>query len=225
MSAFIGPIHYWLYGKIRLVSEREEYTYNKVYETCGSTVEELREQVWQTYGEPLPDRDLSELITHDNIHGWLQRQINIVESREAAFIKELLAICGSAAGDLIEQAFLEHGKQTGEHAKLQGKYDISTAPGIYKALNDYYLNGMPCDQSDMVVSSQADSVVWETGVCLQEPNWKRVGVDISTMTKLYQNWLKEFVSGTNAEYCFRQVSDRLTGDTINRYEIFRGECQ
>ena len=222
MSAFIGPIHYWLYGKINLVSQREEYIYNKAYEICGSTAEELREQVWQTYGAPLPDADLSEIIDHDNIHGWLQRQINITESREAAFIKELMDTCGDTAEELIEQSFLEHGKMTGEKAKAQGKYDINTAPGIYEALNDYYLNGMPCDQADMVVTSQADSVVWETGTCLQEPNWKRVGVDTRTMMRFYRSWLKAFVGGVNENYCFRQVSDQLAGDSANKYEIYHG---
>ncbi|MBP2650120.1 MAG: hypothetical protein H6Q74_945 [Firmicutes bacterium] len=221
MSAFIGQIHYWLYGKIQLVSQREEYIYGKAYEMCGATAEELREQVMQTYGEPLPDVDLSEIIDHDNIHGWLQRQINIVETREAAFIKELLDTCGGVAKEMLEQAFLEHGKMTGDNAKIRGKYDMNIAPGIYKALNDYYLNGMPCDQADMVVTSQPDSVVWETGTCLQEPNWKRVGGDIGTMIKLYRSWLKGFVGGINADYCFRQVPDRLDGASVNRYEIYR----
>lgn len=222
MSSFIGPIHYWLYGKIQLVSQREEYIYSKASEMCGATAEELREQVWQTYGQPLPDADLSELIDHDNIHGWLQRQINIAESREAAFIKELLDMCGSAANDLVEQAFFDHGKMTGENAKVQGKYDINTASGIYKALNDYYLNGMPCDQADRVVGSKPDSIVWEIGACLQEPNWKRVGIDTETMITFYQNWFKAFVSGVNANYCFRQVGDRLAGDSADRYEIYQG---
>ncbi len=218
MSAFIGQIHYWLYEKIRVVSQREKHIYQKAAEMCGSTAEELREQVWQTYGEPLPDVDLSELIDHSNIHGWLQRQINIAESREAALIKELLDTCDGAANDLIEQAFSEHGKMCGEKAKTQDKYDVSTAPGIYKALNDHYLNGMPCDQADMVVESQADSVIWETCKCPQEPNWRRAGVDDKVMTKFYQIWLKAFVEGINPAFVFRPV-----GEAVNRYEITKNK--
>lgn len=219
MSAFIGPIHYWLYGKIRLVSKREEAVYNKAAEMCGATAEELRDQVWQMYGQPLPEVDLSELINHDNIHGWLQRQINVVESREAAFIKELLDTCGGATQDIIEQAFEEQGEQAGKDAGQQAKYDLTTASGIYKALNDYYLNGMPCDQADMVVTSEAERVIWETGAWLQEQNWKRVGADAGLMTGFYRKWLNGFVSGANAAYGFRQVQDRLAGDSVNRYEI------
>ncbi|MDR3563699.1 MAG: hypothetical protein P4N59_20010 [Negativicutes bacterium] len=211
MSAFIGPIHYWLYGKIRLVSQREDAIYTNAAEMCGSTAEELRELVWQTYGAPLPDGDLGELLDHDNIHGWLQRQINIAESREAAFIKELLDTCGGAASDLIEKTFAGHGTETGQTAKAQGKYDAATAPGIYKALNDFYLNGMPCDQADSVITSQPDSLIWETGACLQAPNWKRVGMDEADMTSFYQTWLKAFVAGINPDFVLKAAA--------NRYEI------
>lgn len=222
MSAFIGPVHYWLYEKIRLISQREEYIYEKAAAMCGSTAEELREQVWQTYGRPLPDSDLSELIDHTNIHGWLQRQINIAESREAAFIKELLDMCGDTAAGLIEQAFAEHGKMCGEKAKAKGKYDAGTAPGIYKALNDYYLNGMPCDQADMVVVSEADSLIWETGACLQEPNWKRAGADDKTMARYYQIWLSKFVEEINPAFAFRQaIPDQPKEGIVNRYEIYK----
>jgi hypothetical protein len=214
MSAFIGPVHYWLYGKIRVVIEREEYLFNKASEMCGSTAEELKEQVGQTYGAPLADRDLSQLIDHDNIHGWLQRQINTAESREAAFIKELLDSCGGAASELIAKAFAEHGKATGQNAAAAGKYAVSTAPGLYKALNDFYLNGMPCDQADKVIASEADRMIWETGACLQAPNWKRAGIDDKTMTRFYQVWLKEFVAGLNPAFVFRPAAD-----AANRYEI------
>lgn len=220
MSAFLGPVHYWLYRKILVVSQREEYIYHKAAEMCGSTAEELREQVWQTYGAPLADRDLGEIIDQDNIHGWLQRQINVAESREAAFIKELIDSCGDAARELVEQAFVEHGKMTGQNAAAQGKYDIGAAPGLYKALNDYYLNGMPCDQADMVVASEADSIVWETGACLQAPNWKRAGIDAKTMTGFYQAWLKAFVEGMNPAFVLRPgAGGALAAAAGNRLEI------
>lgn len=217
MSAFIGPIHYWLYGKIRLVSQREDYIYEKASELCGPTAEELREQVWQSYGAPPDDRDLGDLIDHNNIHGWLQRQINIAETREAAFIKELLDSCGAAAEELVEAAFAEHGKMTGRNAAAQGKYDVNTAPGIYKALNDHYLNGMPCDQADMVIASDDGSVVWETGTCLQAPNWKRAGADDKVMTKFYLTWVGHFVEGISPDFLFQPQTG--PENAAARYEI------
>ena len=195
MSAFIGPIHYWLYGKIKLVNQRQEYLREKVSEMCGATADELWDQVTQSYGEPLPDRDLAELIAHDNIHGWLQRQINLAESREAAFIKELTDTCGGAAEDLIGRAFSEHGKQTGMAAKQNGRYDLESEEGILKALNDYYLNGMPCDAGDCVIS-------------LHQPNWQRAGADESAMRSYYELWLKGFVQAANSKFIYALDGER-----------------
>lgn len=221
MSAFLGHIHYWLFNKIRLVIQREELVFDKARESCGDAAEELREQVWQTYGQPLPDRDLGDLIEHGNIHGWLQRQINLTESREAALIKELLDACGGDAETAALRAFAEHGETCGRQAAGQNKYETDRADGIYQALNDYLLNGMPCDQADVIVISSADQVIWEGNVCLQEPNWKRVGIGAKTMKKFYQEWTNNFVRAINPAMDYAQTADTAKGDAVNRHEIRR----
>lgn len=221
MSAFLGHIHYWLYGKILRVADREQLLYEKAEALCGDLAEELREQVWQIYGEPLPEVDLEQLIDHSNIHGWLQRQVTIVETREAAFIKELLEQCGGTAQSLVEEAFAEHGKKCGEHAKGTAKYETAQAGGIYRALNDYLLNGMPCDQGDMVVTNQADHLIWEGEVCLQERNWVKAGVDKKAMKEFYVAWTKGFVTALNPDLTYRQTGDTLKGDKVNRHEIVK----
>ncbi|WP_110955471.1 hypothetical protein [Anaerosinus massiliensis] len=217
MSAFIGPIHYWLYGKIKIVNQREAYIFEKASELCGSTAEELRETVWQTYGAPLPDTELSDLIDHDNIHGWLHRQIQLAESREAAFIKELLATC--AAQDLIKESFIQHGKMIGKAAKDAGKQDVSNASGLYKILNDFYLNGMPCDQGDMIVSSTEEELIWESDTCLQAPNWKRAGADSALMMEFYQNWIQAFIHEVNPAYNFERIQQE--NESVFRYKIYK----
>ncbi|WP_371376440.1 hypothetical protein [Sporomusa aerivorans] len=221
MSAFLAPIHYWLYNKIRHVIEREQMIFEAASELCGGTAEEARAQAWQSYGEPLPDADLKEHIDQSNIHGWLQRQINIAESREAAFVQALVDNCGDAAIDVAQKAFREHGAHAARHADSQGKYDTASALGLYKAINDYYLNGMPCDQADAVLESTADRMVWESEVCLQEPNWKRAGADGKMMKKLYNEWLTAFISVLNPGFAFRQAADTHAGAAVNRYEITR----
>jgi len=218
MSAFIGPIHYWLYGKIKVVNSRERHIAEAAAAVCGDTVEEIQEQVWQTYGTPLPDVDLGELIDHGNIHGWLQRQINIAESREAALVKELVEQCGTAKA-LLEDVFREHGAKYGQEAAGEGRHELASAPGIYKALNDYYLNGMPCDQSDLEVESKPEIYAWSSGECIQQPNWKRAGVDEALIKGLYQLWLGAFVSAANPGYAFRV--QRLENGAETRYEIYK----
>ena len=221
MSAFLAPIHYWLFNKIRRVEEREQKIFEEASEMCSSTAEELREQVWQSYGEPLPEKDLSEMIDQSNIHGWLQKQINIVETREAAFVKELTGMCGGAGLQVAEKAFSADGADCGSDAKASGKYDLSTAKGIYQAMNDYFLNGMPCDQADMLVENSADKAIWQGGACLKEKNWTRAGIDPKAMTSLYRAWFGGFVKAANPDFTYNQTADILKGDAVSRHEISR----
>lgn len=221
MSAFLGYIHHWLYSKINLVAEREQLIYQKAEEMCGSTAEELQTQVWQIYGAPLADAKLEDVIDHNNIHGWLQRQVTIAETREAAFINELITTCGSAAHDIVRSAYAEHGSLCGQHAKKQDKYDGLTANGIYQALNDYLLNGMPCDQGDVVTIDEPNQVVWEGDICLQERNWAKAGVDKKLMKELYQQWFAGFVTALNPEFSYSQTADTVQGDSKNRHQIVK----
>lgn len=221
MSAFLGHIHYWLYNKIRRVIEREQLIYEKAEAMCGTTAEELREQVWQSFGEPLADVDLIDVIDQSNIHGWLQRQINIAETREAAFIKELTDTCSSAGQDVVEAAYSEHGALCGEHARAQEKYRLEQADGIYQALQDYYLNGMPCDQADTLVENTAAKVVWQSGECLQAGNWKRAGVDAGLMKECYKKWLTAFVQAANPQFSYKQLADTTKGEAMDQHEISR----
>lgn len=70
MSATLGPIHYWLYEKIR---NQEDLT--KVI------AEYAKKEEWLTdiskYVYILPR--LEDTIDEDNIHGWLQEKINDAE--------------------------------------------------------------------------------------------------------------------------------------------------
>jgi len=220
MSAFLGYIHHWLYGKISRVAEREQLIYQQAEEMCGATAEELQAQVWQIYGAPV-DAKLEDVIDHNNIHGWLQRQVTIAETREAAFIKELTDACGNTARDLVQAAYTEHGILCGQHAQKQGKYDASTANGIYQALNDYLLNGMPCDQGDVVTVDEPNQIVWEGTICLQERNWAKAGVDKKMMKEFYQRWVTGFVTALNSEFTYRQTADTLEGDASNRHQIIK----
>lgn len=221
MSAFLGHVHHWLYNKISRVVEREQLIYQKAEDMCGATAEELQAQVWQIYGAPQPDAKLEEIIDHNNIHGWLQRQVTIAETREAAFIKELTDACGGAASTIAAEAYAEHGTVCGLHAKAQGKYNAATATGIYEALNDYVLNGMPCDQGDVVTSNEVDKVAWEGAICLQERNWAKAGADKNLMKELYSQWFSGFVTALNPVFTYSQTADTLKGDKVNRHQIIK----
>lgn len=219
MSAFLGHIHYWLFKKIRLVIEREELIFQKAFKICGCTAEELRSQVWETYGQPLPPTDLAELIDHTNIHGWLQRQIQIAESREAAFAGALIENCGQMARELLEESFAAHGLTSGEQAKNQGKYSADSAEGIYQAMQDYFLSGMPCDQLTTVTVSTPVQLDWEANACLKQRTWELAGIEAKTMRDFYLKWMDGFVKGINPAYQHDLIADIFSGDAVNRHRI------
>jgi hypothetical protein len=151
----------------------------------------------------------------------LQKQINIVETREAAFVKEITGMCGDAGLQTATKAFAEDGAACGLDAKASENYDVSGASGIYKAMNDYFLNGMPCDQADMLVENSTDKVVWQGSACLQEKNWNRAGIDAKTMNDLYCAWFDGFVKAANPNFDYAQTASLHKGDAVYRHEITR----
>ena len=78
MSAFLGPIHYWLYNKIQL----QQSIVNKVIEAGKETIPGLEETLNVKYGES-ETRQLEEVIDQSNIHGWLQDQVQREEYKLA----------------------------------------------------------------------------------------------------------------------------------------------
>ena len=87
MSAFLGPIHYWLYRKIQLQeSLTEAILYSVRSEEKFTALQNSLEAKWGIVERGL----LEQVIDNGNIHGWLQSQIGIAEKRFAAAVTEIL---------------------------------------------------------------------------------------------------------------------------------------
>lgn len=198
MSDSLAQIHHWLFNKIKIVSNRENLIMQK-FSDHADIVESVREMVNQSIGEVSLNQDLDKIIDHSNIHQWLQKQINLVELREAYVIKELVNMIGHGTRDMIEETFKKDGFSYGKEAVTFSK-GVTTAPELYQTLNDYYLNGMPCDQCDIVKQISPNIMIWEKEHWQQETIWQRIGVDSSLMEELYLIWLKAFISGANCSF-------------------------
>jgi len=129
--------------------------------------------------------------------------------------------CGQDALNLAIEVFERQASHCGFAARKQEKHDAESAAGIYAALNDARLNGMPCDQSDMLLENTMEKTVWESGPRLQESSWKKAGVDPAVMNPLYQRWMGAFVSGMNPGFICRQTMEISNGDAVNRWRIAR----
>ena len=195
MSAFLGQIHYWLYKKIQLVCAREKLIETEAEKRVGDLASELHFTALDMYGEPIPaDRNLQMIIDHSNIHGWLQHQIEVATVREGTFIKDLTDCGGEDAVEAVLNAFVIQGAACGVEAAKQLEGQDVTPHAVYKVMQDYYLNGMPCDAGDCVMAIHA-------------PNWRRTGVDEAAMAKYYETWLRGFVQGANPAFRYQVAGD------------------
>ncbi|WP_273420741.1 hypothetical protein [Veillonella caviae] len=203
MSAFLGHIHYWLYKKIQLLVERENLILEKTRRIVDDLADELHEISVDTYGAPIDAATpLEDIIDHNNIHGWLSGQINVASVREAAFIKDMLDTNSGDDAVLVVAAILDafavQGKACGTVAK-ESLEDIS-APSIYNALQNFYVNGMPCDGGDQIIEDNTHTFTWVGDHKLQSPYWRTAGVDPQFMQLAYQTWFEAFVKEVAPEF-------------------------
>lgn len=202
MSAFLGPIHHWLFKKILLLEKLEKNILKdlSIQYNNENLLEEISEEVQGQFGSFLPDKPLEMLIDTDNIHGWLQSRIAIAEKRYAATIKKALDNFGEESLSIIEKAHIQQGQEIGiEVANNRG---VLNAPELYQELNNYLLEGMPCDHVNSVIHSTEDSIQWQITHCLHKDYWSSVNMEVDIMYNLRFYWVKAYVEGANLNFTY-----------------------
>lgn len=126
MSENLGPIHYMMYDKIKFQDEITNY----LLEGDTSKVDKIN--------KPVSKEPLENLIDQDNIHGWLDSKIDVVENR--------LNYALNHSNNTKERMY-EFGK-----INAKGK-DFSNFNTLFTDLNMLLLDGMPCDRG---LSAQVD---------------------------------------------------------------------
>lgn len=190
MSAFLGPIHFWVYNKIKIQHD--------IVENIISMAEEknphlnIREKLSGKYGDS-EIKPLEEVIDVNNIHGWLQNKISIEESRLAYAVTSILNENTNSIQELKE-LFRNEGSKVSE---LSVSDDLDQ---IYKNINDTLLDGMPCDRASVVISQDENEIVWKRNLCVHEDYWNSVGGDIKNYYLLRDEFIKGMVEKTNVDY-------------------------
>lgn len=204
MSAFLGPIHYWLYNKIKL----QQSIVDELVSLGGQYSLSLQKECDIRYGS-FEDRPLEEIIDESNIHGWLQERVSQVEYKYAYCITQLLTLHPNSFPQ-IEAILYQKGKEKGQEVKKSG----DTISVIYKEITDLLLDGMPCDHATSLVSQNEKEIIWERNVCVHEIYWNEVGGDINNYYKLRDAWLTGIADGCGLIFdkidtvTYRMSSDR-----------------
>ncbi|SHE72990.1 hypothetical protein [Clostridium fallax] len=207
MSLFLGKIHYWLFNKIKFYEEIESkiVEYGKINKILD---EEFIKKVYEKYGEPIGDKPLEDIIDESNIHGWLQDKINSLEGRQAAFVTKILEINKESLYDL-KNIFKEKGLEAGKVHK-NGK-DILKAMEIYNSINDYIIEGMPCDRINNILENSDELLVFKAIKCIHKDFWDEENGDVENFYILRDSLIKNFVQTLNnkAIYEAKENGERL----------------
>lgn len=189
MSAFLAPIHFWMYDKILIAQELtfklEEKFLNK----------EEREEVESLF-PGLYSKDLEEVIDQSNIHGWLHTAVSNIEIRFAYIVKTLLDR-GISLEEIKKVAF-EYGKSFPEQ-------EVSSLKDAYELLMDILLDGLPCDVSISVSREEENELEFILYNDIHKQYFNEFNLEVS----LYHEIREAFVNGIFERYSlkYKNISD------------------
>lgn len=190
MSAFLGPIHYWLYNKIQL----QQAIVDKLYLLGDQHGLSLKEDCDNSFG-PFENKPLEEMIDHGNIHGWLQERVSQVEYKYAYSVTALLGI-GRDLPEQMKALHYNYGKELAQSI-LEGEQAGTSlkATDLYKTIGDYLLDGMPCDHANQLMKQSDTEVIWTRKLCVHSKYWDEIGGEIRIYYELRDAWLEGLVKG------------------------------
>lgn len=205
MSLFLGKIHYWLFNKV-LWFEGLEGEIIKLAKDKGIDVEKLEAEINSKYGVKTPNKNLEDMIDTSNIHGWLQGKIHSAEGRMAAWTKVILENNQDYILDM-RKVYENQGVNAANEAKES--LENINAETIFNSMNDYILDGMPCDRVNEVIDSSEESIMWKRRVCVHKNIWGNEGILVDVFYELREQWINAFVNTMNNDYEYVKLEDNI----------------
>ena len=188
MSAFLGPIHFWMYNKIQVQQQIVE----GLLEISKESIPGLKKELDDLYGES-ETAPLEEIIDEGNIHGWLQSRVSQVEYKLAYTVTEILKLDSDQLAR-IQEVFEENGK------KIAASVKISSASQAFKLMNDSLLDGMPCDHVNSVIKESDDETVWKKNSCVHSLYWEQVAGKVVIYYQLRDCYLAGLLFASSFAY-------------------------
>lgn len=201
MSLYLGKIHYWLYNKIVWFESLEKEIISWA-ENNHLPVGEWYREILVRYDAPTENKPLEEIIDTSNIHGWLQGKIHSAEGRQAALVTAVLKEKEEYKKDLMS-IFKKQGEKCG--VEYREKNCPTSPEDIYNALNDYILEGMPCDRINIILTSNENEISWEGRKCLHAEHWQAVDGSVENFYDLRGEWISAFVASLSNEFHFETL--------------------
>ena len=99
----------------------------------------------------------------------------------------------------IENIYKEQGIKAADEVKNE-EQDIKNAQDIFTEVNNYILDGMPCDRVNEFIELSDEKVTWKRRVCVHKETWEKEGVDVSIFYSLRNLWIEAFVKNLNNNF-------------------------
>lgn len=223
MSLVLGPIHYWMYGKIKTTEAREAAIVSAFKSKYGTEADKILEQVYKKYPKTNTNKSLEELLANKSIHQGIQSLIIEGETREAGVVAAFCAKFSDAAKVAADAAHT-HGILCGKEAvKSKGLSvtDCNNTAKAFEVMGDYHSDGMPCDRGAQVVAESNKRTSWDHEACVHEQYWKNAGADFSVMCDIVNEWIAGFGEGINPKIHYQREKAIAKGDStcLSNFEI------
>lgn len=187
MMEMIGPKPRWQYKKITMLNELNQDLV-KTAENDGITMPDsyVREM-----------EDLDSACDPNDVHGWIQAKLDVVEKNLADICTTVLEEKPYALNDLKKTAYL-----------FGYRYSQMTPDALsaYQLLDNVLLNGMPCDAVNMVDETSPEKVVWHEAMDMHSKYWK----DSSVYREIRNEVIRGLLSKSPASYDYNNGSQMIT---------------
>lgn len=189
MSAFLGPIHYWVFHKITL---QEELIQDMIKASSENNWDsKLEEKLSEACGT-IENQPLEDIIDGANIHGWLQSRISVTEGRLSLAVTELLKAEPERKKELIRIAF--------EFGKKHGVPENASTEEAFQAICDSLIDGMPCDRVNEVLEQSELFTRWQQTACVHSSYWEQLGETSEVYYELRRAIIEGMLSSTRLSF-------------------------
>ena len=180
MSAFLGPIHNWLYNKIKIQNEFTKELLNNFNIDISLEYEDLL------------DGELSEIIDETNIHGWLQTQVSLVENRLSFAVKKILETDENSLENILSIA-----NKYGEGLVLE---NAENPHSLFNSIDNLLLSGMPCDRVNSIISNDEEKLSYVITTDIHGKYWENKGLEVDIFYKIRESIIKGMLKNTEYEF-------------------------
>lgn len=202
MSQTLGAIHHLLYNKVLSFDKLNEsiLNINNKNNWCIDLEKDLNYKF-----KKLPAGKLEDILDIDNIHNWLEDKVDLVEYRFAYIVTTLVKLNPELLSEIKDIAY--------RFGELNFNINGINAIRNYEQIKSIMLDGMPCDKSMEVKTSNFNLIEISEVVPIHDKYWEQVDGDVDN----YHEIIVSLINGGLAKSNFKFL--RLDKNT---YSLKRG---